>query len=68
MPVRLKPECGLHSMGAKWIRIVMHSGVAAVVFFVMQRYVLNAGLESSLRWAISMAVFAAILSWQQSIR
>ena len=46
--------------------VALHAGLAAVVFFVMQRYVLNATLESSWRWAICMGLLAAVLAYKQN--
>lgn len=48
--------------------VALHAGLAAVFFFVMQRLVLNATLESSWRWSICMGLLAAVLSYKQNVR
>ncbi|MGY3358557.1 hypothetical protein ACVWZK_005220 [Bradyrhizobium sp. GM0.4] len=46
----------------------MHSAVAATFIFLLQRFALNASLESSLLWALTFAVCAAGLAYKQANR
>lgn len=48
--------------------IVLHAVVAAVFIFLLQRYGLNAPLESSLLWALTFGGCAAGLAYMQSKR
>ena len=52
----------------KWGFIAMHAGVAAAFIFLLQRFSLNASLESSLLWALTFGVCAAGLACKQSNR
>ena len=52
----------------KWGFVAMHAGVAAAFIFLLQRFGLNASLESSLLWALTFAVCAAGLAYKQTIR
>jgi hypothetical protein len=52
----------------KWGFIAMHAAVAAAFIFLLQRFSLNASLESSLLWALTFGVCAAGLAYKQSIR
>lgn len=52
----------------KWGFIALHAAVAAVFIFLLQRFSLNASLESSLLWALTFAVCAAGLAYKQSNR
>jgi len=52
----------------KWGFIAMHAAVAAAFIFLLQRFSLNASLESSLLWALTFAVCAAGLAYKQTIR
>ena len=52
----------------RWGFIAMHAAVAAAFIFLLQRFSLNASLESSLLWALTFAVCAAGLAYKQSIR
>ncbi|AND90141.1 hypothetical protein AAV28_21890 [Bradyrhizobium diazoefficiens USDA 110] len=52
----------------KWGFIAMHAAVAAIFIFLLQRFSLNASLESSLLWALTFAVCAAGLAYKQSNR
>jgi len=52
----------------KWGFIAMHAAVAAAFIFFLQRFSLNASLESSLLWALTFGVCAAGLAYKQSIR
>ncbi|WP_141934421.1 hypothetical protein [Bradyrhizobium sp. UNPA324] len=51
-----------------WGFIAMHASVAAAFIFLLQRFGLNASLESSLLWALTFAVCAAGLAYKQSNR
>jgi Na+-transporting NADH:ubiquinone oxidoreductase subunit NqrB len=53
---------------ANWRYIALHTGVAAAFIFVLQRYALNASLESSLLWALVFGGCAAGLAFRQSNR
>ena len=52
----------------KWGFIAMHAAVAAAFIFLLQRFSLNASLESSLLWALTFGVCAAGLAYKQTIR
>jgi hypothetical protein len=51
-----------------WRYIGMHAAVAATFIFLLQRYGLNATLESSLLWALTFGGCAAGLAYAQSNR
>ena len=52
----------------KWGFVAMHAAIAATFIFLLQRFSLNASLESSLLWALTFAVCAAGLAYKQTIR
>jgi len=52
----------------KWRYIALHSLAAAAFIFLLQRYALNASLESSLLWALTFGGCAAGLAYMQSNR
>lgn len=52
----------------KWGFVAMHAAVAATFIFLLQRFGLNASLESSLLWALTFGVCAAGLAYKQSNR
>ncbi|WP_081492416.1 MULTISPECIES: hypothetical protein [Bradyrhizobium] len=52
----------------KWGFIAMHAAVAAAFIFLLQRFSLNASLESSLLWALTFGICAAGLAYKQSNR
>ncbi len=52
----------------KWGYIALHATVAAVFIFLLQRFTLNASLESSLLWALTFAGCAAGLAYMQANR
>lgn len=52
----------------RWGFIAMHTSVAATFIFLLQRFGLNASLESSLLWALTFGVCAAGLAYKQSNR
>jgi len=51
-----------------WRYIAMHTVAAAAFIFLLQRYGLNASLESSLLWALTFGGCAAGLAYMQSNR
>jgi Na+-transporting NADH:ubiquinone oxidoreductase subunit NqrB len=51
-----------------WRYIALHTAAAAVFIFVLQRYALNASLETSLLWALMFGGCAAGLAYMQSNR
>jgi hypothetical protein len=58
------------SVGAmkNWRYIALHTVSAAVFIFLLQRYALNASLESCLLWALVFGGCAAGLAYAQSNR
>jgi hypothetical protein len=61
---------GPGSVGAmkNWRYMALHAAAAAAFIFLLQRYALNASLESSLLWAVTFAGCAAGLAYMQSNR
>ena len=61
---------GPGSVGAmkNWLYISLHAAAAAAFIFLLQRYVLNASLESCLLWAVTLGGCAAGLAYMQSNR
>ena len=55
-------------MPKNWRCITLHTLAAAAFIFLLQRYGLNATLESSLLWAVTFGGCAAGLAYMQSIR
>jgi hypothetical protein len=51
-----------------WRYIALHTALAASFIFVLQRYALNASLETSLLWAVTLGACAAGLAYSQSNR
>ena len=51
-----------------WLYITLHAVVAAGFIFLVQRYGLNATLDSSLLWALTFGGCAAGLAYMQSNR
>jgi len=51
-----------------WRYIALHTAAAAVFIFALQRYALNASLETSLLWALMFGGCAAGLASMQSNR
>ena len=64
------PVIGLGRVSAmkNWRYIGMHAVAAATFIFLLQRYGLNATLESSLLWALTFGGCAAGLAYAQSNR
>jgi hypothetical protein len=46
----------------------MHSAVAGTFVFVLQRFALNASLDTSRVWAVAFGIAAALLAWKQTER
>ena len=61
------PVSGPGRVGAmkNWRYIAMHAVAAATFIFLLQRYGLNATLESSLLWALTFGGCAAGLAYSQ---
>jgi hypothetical protein len=51
-----------------WRYIALHALAAAAFIFLLQRYALDASLESSLAWALTFGGCAAGLAYMQSTR
>jgi len=64
------PVAGPGSIGAmkNWRYIALHAAAAAAFIFLLQRYSMNASLDTSLLWALAFGVCAAALAYRQSNR
>ena len=51
-----------------WQLMALHAGAAATFIFLLQRYGLNASLDSALLWALTFGGCAAGLAYSQSKR
>jgi hypothetical protein len=51
-----------------WQLMALHAGAAAIFIFLLQRYALNASLDSALLWALTFGGCAAGLAYSQSKR
>jgi hypothetical protein len=51
-----------------WRYIALHTAAAAAFIFLLQRYALNASLDTSLLWALGFGGCAAGLAYSQSNR
>ena len=51
-----------------WRNIALHSLAASAFIFLLQRYALNASLETSLMWMVAFGACAAVLATMQSNR
>jgi hypothetical protein len=51
---------------ARFRQVALHTVCAGVFMFVLNYYVLNSGLESSLSWAVAFAAMAAGLAYRQT--
>jgi hypothetical protein len=51
-----------------WQLMALHAGAAATFIFLLQRYALNASLDSALLWALTFGGCAAGLAYSQSKR
>ena len=56
------------AMPKKWGYVLLHAATAAAFIFLLQRYALDASLESSLLWAVLFAGCAAGLAYSQTNR
>ena len=56
------------AMPKDWRYVLLHTAVAAAFIFLLQRYALNASLDSSLLWALTLGGCAAGLAYAQSNR
>jgi hypothetical protein len=58
------------SVGAmkNWRYIAEHTVAASAFIFLLQRYALNASLETSLMWMLAFGACAAVLATMQSNR
>ena len=67
---RTLQAAGPGSVGAmkNWRYIALHTATAAAFIFLLQRYALNASLDSSLLWALTFGGCAAGLAYAQSNR
>ena len=52
----------------KWLYMSLHTAAAAAFIFSLQRFFLNATLESSLLWAVVFGGCAAMLAYKQTNR
>jgi hypothetical protein len=50
----------------RWRYVGLHAVVAGAFFFLLQRYVLDASLDTSLLWALTFGGCAAGLAYMQS--
>ena len=69
-PIRTLEASKPGSVGVmgKWRYIALHALIAATFIFLLQRYGLNASLNSSLLWALTFGGCAAGLAFMQSNR
>ncbi len=67
-PAQRRAGAGSFGVMKGWLYIVLHALVAAVFFFLLQRYMLGASLDSSLLWALTFGACAAGLAYMQSKR
>ena len=51
---------------ARWLPVAIHSTIAAVFFFGINRFALGQTLETSLVWGAIAAPFAGYLAYTQS--
>jgi hypothetical protein len=67
---RISQTAGQGGVGAmkSGRHIAMHAVAAAAFMFLLQRYALNATLETSLLWALALGAGAAGLAYSQSKR
>jgi hypothetical protein len=67
---RIVEARGQGSVGAmkNWRYVALHALAASAFIFLLQRYALNASLESSLLWAVTFGGCAAGLAYMQSNR
>jgi Na+-transporting NADH:ubiquinone oxidoreductase subunit NqrB len=67
---RVLRAAGLGSIGAmkSWRYMLLHTVAAGAFIFLLQRYALDATLQSSLLWAVTFGGCAAGLAYMQSNR
>jgi hypothetical protein len=67
---RLLRAAGPGSIAAmkSWRYMLLHAAAAGAFIFLLQRYVLDATLQSSLLWAVTFGGCAAGLAYVQSNR
>jgi len=67
---RTLEAAGQGSVGAMktWRYVGLHATAAGAFIFLLQRYALDASLETSLLWAVAFGGCAAGLAYVQSIR
>ena len=67
---RLLQAAGPRSIAAmkSWRYMVLHAAAASAFIFLLQRYVPDATLQSSLLWAVTFGGCAAGLAYVQSNR
>lgn len=55
-------------MNQRYLAVAQHAALAAVFFFVLQKFALNQSLETCLTWSLVGAAAAGLLAWQQTSR
>jgi hypothetical protein len=67
---RILEAAGQGSVGAMktWRYVALHALAAGAFIFLLQRYALDASLETSLLWAVTFGACAAGLAYVQSNR
>ncbi len=67
---RILEAAGQGSVGAMktWRYVGLHALAAGAFIFLLQRYALDASLETSLLWAVTFGACAAGLAYVQSNR
>jgi len=67
---RILEAAGQGSVGAMktWRYVALHALAAGAFIFLLQRYALDASLETSLLWAVTFGACAAGLAYLQSNR
>ncbi len=53
-------------MNNRWTTVASHAALAAVFFFVLQRYILKETVDNSILWALIMALAAGLIAWRQA--
>lgn len=67
-PTRNAAGTGSAGMPKNWSHIALHTVAAGAFMFLLQRYVMNASLNSSLLWMLVFGACAAGLAYAQSNR
>ena len=67
---RILQAAGPGSVGTmkNWRTIALQAVAAGAFFFLLQRYGMNASLDTSLLWALGFGACAAVLAYKQSNR